>query len=321
MELIKKIIDIRPAPRQVPQRHHPAVRPLDLRHPFRGHLHRDRLGRHALPARAIPCFSPPGRSPPSGRSRSAGSSCSWPRRPSSGDTVNYWVGHILGPKVFSKEKARFFKKEYLDRTHAFYEKHGGKTIIIARFVPIVRTFAPLVAGIGRMSYGKFLAYNVIGGVGWVVLLVGAGYFFGNIPFVRKNFSLAILAIIVISTVPIVIEYPPASEEQSPISDPRAPRIASQDERISGLAPWRSGASARAQGVVGGHVGVEGRQRDVAVVGGHDVGAARRLPAGDSGPDPVVGRVARVGLLDDLGVVELPAQAGDLDALDRAAAGC
>ena len=123
-----------------------------------------------------------------------------------GDTVNYWIGHFLGPKVFSKEKARFFKKEHLDRTHAFFEKYGGKTIIIARFVPIVRSFAPLVAGIGRMSYGKFIAYNVIGGVGWVVILTGAGYFFGNIPVVRKNFSLAILAIIALSTVPIVTEY-------------------------------------------------------------------------------------------------------------------
>jgi membrane-associated protein len=123
-----------------------------------------------------------------------------------GDTVNYWVGHFLGPKVFNKEKARFFKKEHLDRTHAFFEKYGGKTIIIARFVPIVRSFAPLVAGIGRMSYGKFIAFNVIGGVGWVVLLVGAGYFFGNIPIVRENFSLAILAIIALSTVPVVTEY-------------------------------------------------------------------------------------------------------------------
>jgi membrane-associated protein len=123
-----------------------------------------------------------------------------------GDTVNYWIGHYVGPKVFNKEKARFFKKEHLDRTHAFYEKHGGKTIIIARFVPIIRSFAPFVAGIGRMSYGRFIAYNVIGGVGWVVLLVGAGYFFGNIPLVRKNFSLAILAIIAISTVPVVTEF-------------------------------------------------------------------------------------------------------------------
>ncbi len=123
-----------------------------------------------------------------------------------GDTVNYWIGHRIGEKAFSREDARFFKKEYLDRTHAFYEKHGGKTIIIARFVPIIRTFAPFVAGIGKMSYGRFLSFNVIGGVGWVVLLVGAGYFFGNIPFVRKNFSIAILAIILISTVPIAVEY-------------------------------------------------------------------------------------------------------------------
>ena len=123
-----------------------------------------------------------------------------------GDTVNYWVGYHLGPKVFSTEKARFFKKSHLDRTHAFFEKHGGKTIIIARFVPIVRSFAPLVAGVGRMSYGRFLAFNVVGGAGWVLLLTGAGYFFGNIPVVRNNYSIAVLAIIAISTVPIVVEY-------------------------------------------------------------------------------------------------------------------
>ena len=123
-----------------------------------------------------------------------------------GDTVNYWVGYHVGPKVFCKEEARFFKKEYLDRTHAFYEKHGGKTIIIARFVPIIRSFAPFVAGIGRMSYGRFLAFNVVGGVGWVVLLVGAGYFFGTIPVVQENYSIAVLAIIAISTVPIAVEY-------------------------------------------------------------------------------------------------------------------
>lgn len=123
-----------------------------------------------------------------------------------GDTVNYWIGHRIGEKAFSREDARFFKKEYLDRTHAFYEKHGGKTIILARFVPIIRTFAPFVAGIGKMSYGRFISFNVIGGVGWVVLLVGTGYFFGNIPFVRKNFSIAILAIILISTVPIAVEW-------------------------------------------------------------------------------------------------------------------
>ena len=123
-----------------------------------------------------------------------------------GDTVNYWIGHHVGPKVFCKEDSRFFKKEYLERTHAFYEKHGGKTIIIARFVPIIRSFAPFVAGIGRMSYGRFLAFNIIGGIGWVMLLVGAGYLFGNIPLVRDNYSLAIVAIIVISTVPIAVEY-------------------------------------------------------------------------------------------------------------------
>ncbi len=122
-----------------------------------------------------------------------------------GDTVNYWVGFHLGPKVFRKEKARFLKKEHLDRTHAFFEKYGGKTIIIARFVPIVRSFAPLVAGIGRMSYLRFIAYNVVGGIGWVVLLTGAGYFFGNIPLIKKNFSLAIFAIIIISTIPAVTE--------------------------------------------------------------------------------------------------------------------
>jgi membrane-associated protein len=122
-----------------------------------------------------------------------------------GDTVNYWVGQALGPKIFHKEGSRVFKKEYLDRTHAFFEKYGGKTIIIARFVPIVRSFAPLVAGMGRMSYGRFIAFNIVGGVGWVVLLTGAGYFFGNIPVVRKNFSLAILAIIIISTIPAVTE--------------------------------------------------------------------------------------------------------------------
>jgi membrane-associated protein len=123
-----------------------------------------------------------------------------------GDTVNYWIGHRIGPKVFCKDDARFFKKEYLDRTHAFYEKHGGKTIIIARFVPIIRSFAPFVAGVGRMSYGRFLIFNVVGGISWVLLLTGAGYFFGTIPFVQKNYSVAVMAIIALSTVPIVVEY-------------------------------------------------------------------------------------------------------------------
>ncbi len=123
-----------------------------------------------------------------------------------GDTANYWIGHASGPKVFSKEKSRFFNKKYLYQTHQFYEKYGGKTIIIARFVPIVRTFAPFVAGIGSMTYGRFIAYNVAGGIGWVVLLVFGGYFFGNIPFIKQNFSLAIAAIIILSILPGLIEF-------------------------------------------------------------------------------------------------------------------
>ncbi len=123
-----------------------------------------------------------------------------------GDSVNYQIGHILGPKVFHKENSRIFKKEYLERTHRFYEKYGGKTIIIARFVPIVRTFAPFVAGVGAMTYSRFLAYNVIGGIAWVAIFVFGGYFFGNLEVVKKNFTLVILAIIIISVMPGVIEY-------------------------------------------------------------------------------------------------------------------
>ncbi|HVN25608.1 MAG TPA: DedA family protein [Syntrophorhabdales bacterium] len=123
-----------------------------------------------------------------------------------GDTVNYWIGHLVGPKVFTRKKSRFFKREYLDRTHRFYEKYGGKTIIIARFVPIIRTFAPFVAGIGSMTYARFIVYNVAGGVGWIAILVLAGYLFGNVPIVKRNFSLVILAIILISILPGVIEF-------------------------------------------------------------------------------------------------------------------
>ena len=123
-----------------------------------------------------------------------------------GDTLNYAIGHYLGPRVFHYERSRFFNPEHLRRTHAFYETYGGKTIIIARFVPIVRTFAPFVAGIGAMSYARFVLYNVAGGVLWVGVCLGAGYFFGNLPFVKKNFSLVILAIIFVSLLPALVEY-------------------------------------------------------------------------------------------------------------------
>jgi membrane-associated protein len=121
-----------------------------------------------------------------------------------GDTLNYWIGAYIGPRAFSGN-VRFLRKEYLDRTHAFYEKHGGKTIILARFVPIIRTFAPFVAGVGAMSYPKFLTYNIVGAVLWVGLFVLGGYFFGNIRIVRENFTLVILAIIGISVMPIAFE--------------------------------------------------------------------------------------------------------------------
>lgn len=121
-----------------------------------------------------------------------------------GDTVNYWIGKRIGPRAFTGD-IRFLKREYLDRTRGFYAKHGGKTIILARFIPIVRTFAPFVAGVGEMQYGRFLTYNVVGGVVWVSLFVWTGYLFGNIPAVRDNFSLVILAIIGVSVLPIAIE--------------------------------------------------------------------------------------------------------------------
>jgi membrane-associated protein len=123
-----------------------------------------------------------------------------------GDTVNYWIGHFIGPRIFSQKKVRFLKKEHLEQTHEFYERHGGITIVLARFIPIIRTFAPFVAGIGRMSYWRFIAYNIGGGVAWVAIFVFGGYFFGNLPVVRRNFTVVIVAIIFISVLPGVIEY-------------------------------------------------------------------------------------------------------------------
>lgn len=123
-----------------------------------------------------------------------------------GDTVNYWVGHFLGPKVFARENSRFFKREYLDKTAHFFEKYGAKAIILGRFMPILRTFAPFIAGIGRMHYPQFLYYNVIGGLAWVTLFTFAGYFFGGLSVVKSNFHYAILFIIVASLIPGVLEY-------------------------------------------------------------------------------------------------------------------
>jgi membrane-associated protein len=123
-----------------------------------------------------------------------------------GDTLNYWIGKKIGPKVFSSKESRFFKREYLDKTHAFYLKYGAKTIVIARFIPIIRTFAPFVAGVGKMPYRTFIFYNIIGAVIWVGSFVYAGFYFGQLPFVQTNFKLIILAIIILSIMPPVIEY-------------------------------------------------------------------------------------------------------------------
>jgi membrane-associated protein len=123
-----------------------------------------------------------------------------------GDSVNYWFGSLLGPRIFRGENVRFLNRKHLERTHEFYERYGGKTIILARFVPIVRTFAPFVAGMGRMTYRRFMAYNVIGGLVWIVIFLVGGYAFGNMEAVRKNFTLVILGIIVVSILPAVYEF-------------------------------------------------------------------------------------------------------------------
>jgi len=121
-----------------------------------------------------------------------------------GDTVNYWIGHFIGPKAFEINH-KLFSKKHLERTHAFYEKHGAKVIILARFIPIIRTFAPFVAGVGKMEYSKFFLYNVVGALLWTSLFTFAGYYFGNIPAVKKNFSYVIISIIFISIIPILVD--------------------------------------------------------------------------------------------------------------------
>jgi len=122
-----------------------------------------------------------------------------------GDTANYWIGHYLGAKAF-KKYPKIFKKQYLDKTRRFYDKYGNSTIVLARFVPIVRTFAPFLAGVGKMKYGRFIVYNILGSIIWIGLLLSAGYFFGNLPVVKNNFSMFILLIIIVSFIPLIIEF-------------------------------------------------------------------------------------------------------------------
>lgn len=143
-----------------------------------------------------------------------------------GDTVNYSIGHLVGPRAFHGQH-RFFKREYLDRTHRFYERHGGKTIVLARFIPIIRTFAPFVAGIGRMSYGRFVIYNVVGALLWTVLLVFGGYYFGNQPLVKRHFTLVILAIVVLSLLPLGLELVQNSRHKA-----RQKYAASHSEKVT-----------------------------------------------------------------------------------------
>lgn len=123
-----------------------------------------------------------------------------------GDTVNYWIGHFFGQKIVDNKNFPFINQEHIDKTQQFYKKHGGKTIILARFVPIVRTFAPFVAGVGQMDYGKFISFNVIGGVMWVCAMTLLGFFFGNLPFVEEHFHYVVVAIIGLSLIPVVYEY-------------------------------------------------------------------------------------------------------------------
>ncbi|HIH14675.1 MAG TPA: DedA family protein [Nanoarchaeota archaeon] len=135
-----------------------------------------------------------------------------------GDTANYAFGYYLGPKVFKKENARFLKREYLERTNDFYKRFGKKTIVLARFVPIVRTFAPFIAGIGKMKYWEFLKFNIFGAILWVGLFTLSGYYFGTIPIVQENFSLVIIGIIIVSVIPIIIEIIRSRKKTEPKKD-------------------------------------------------------------------------------------------------------
>jgi membrane-associated protein len=134
-----------------------------------------------------------------------------------GDQSGYFLGYRTGPTIFSRPDSRFLKQEYVRRTQAFYEKHGGKTLIYAKFVPIVRTFAPFMAGVGKMKYSRFLSFNVFGGLGWVLSATLAGYFLGGIPVVRHNFEKVVIAIAVISVLPIVIQYFQSRKKVSAVS--------------------------------------------------------------------------------------------------------
>jgi membrane-associated protein len=133
-----------------------------------------------------------------------------------GDSTNYWIGYFVGPKVFRSESSRWLNRKHLERTNQFYEKYGVKTVVIARFMPIVRTFAPFVAGIGRMYYPRFLLFSVLGSILWIGLFVTAGYMFGNIPVVKRNFTLVILAIIFLSILPAVIEFAREKRSRKPV---------------------------------------------------------------------------------------------------------
>jgi membrane-associated protein len=139
-----------------------------------------------------------------------------------GDTLNYWIGSRIGPKVFSREDSALLKRKHLERAHVFFEKYGAKAIILARFMPIVRTFVPFVAGVGKMSYNKFIVYNIVGGFIWIYAVIYLGFAFGNHPLVQKNFKLVIIAIIILSLLPMVFEFVRAVRES------RAARVAGKN---------------------------------------------------------------------------------------------